>query len=129
MLTEETGSSSSEEKEAVAEGKKEKGQKTPTTVQKKEQKKKHEKKDDKEKGDTPILSAREKRLKSRMDKAEMVHISPSTSISTCNQSKKQNPCSKASQGGDTCVYRKAETGFYRKPENRKRVFYRKPENY
>ncbi|MCY6524897.1 hypothetical protein, partial [Actinobacillus pleuropneumoniae] len=60
MLIEETGSSSSEGQEAVAKGQREKGQKTPTTLQKKEQKKKHEEKDDKEKGGTPILSAREK---------------------------------------------------------------------
>ena len=122
MLTEESGSSSSEEKESVAGGKKETGQKTPTTVQKKEQRKKHEKNDAEEKDDTPILTAREKRLQGRTDKAEKVHIS------TRNQTKKQKSCSKANQGGDTYFYRKGETDFYRKPKiNRKRVFYRKPE--
>ena len=94
MLIEETGSSSSEEQEAVAEGKREKGQKTPTTVQKKEQKKKQEEKDDKEKGGTPILSAREKRLKSRMDKAEVVHVSPGTSSAPATKAKSKTHAAK-----------------------------------
>ena len=87
MLIEETGSSSSEEHEAVAEEQREEGQETPTTVQKKEKRKKHEEKEDKEKGGTPILSAREKRVKRRMDKAEVVHVSPSTSTAPATKEK------------------------------------------
>lgn len=94
MLTEESGSSSSEEKESVAAGKKETGQKTPTTVQKKEQRRKHEKKDDKEKGDTPILIAREKRLQGRTDKAEKVHISKSTSSAPATKPKRKTHAAK-----------------------------------
>ena len=80
MLVEDSGSSSSEDKEAVVEEKREAGQK-------KEQKRKHEEKEDEEKGGTPILSAREKRLKSRMDKAEVVHVSPSTSTVPATKAK------------------------------------------
>lgn len=94
MLTEDSGSSSSEEKETVAAGKKETGQKTPTTVQKKEQRRKHEKKDAEEKGDTPILSVREKRLQRRTDKAEKVHISTSTSSAPATKPKSKTHAEK-----------------------------------
>ena len=63
-------------------------------MQKKEQKKKHEEKDDKEKGGTPILSTREKRLKSRTDKAEVVHISPSTSSAPATKAKSKTYAAK-----------------------------------
>jgi len=79
MLTEEGGSSSSEEKEPVATKKKETGQKTTPTVQKREKRKKQIKKDAEEKVDTPILTAREKRLQGRAEQAERVHVSTSTS--------------------------------------------------
>ena len=79
MLLEETGSSSGEEEEPAAESKKGKSQKIPTPTQKKERKEKEEGKDDRAKEDTPILSAREKRLKSRAVKTEVFPVSPSTS--------------------------------------------------
>lgn len=79
MLTEELGSSSSEEKESVPAGKKEKGQRPMAKAPKTEPKEKQEKKGAKEKDDTPILTPREKRLQSRVDKTEPVHISKGTS--------------------------------------------------
>ena len=79
MLTEELGSSSSEEKESVPIERKEKGQSPMAKAPKKEKKEKQEKKGAKEKDDTPMLTAREKRLQSRVDKTEQVHISKGTS--------------------------------------------------
>jgi len=94
MLTEELGSSSSEEKESVPAGNKEKGQKTTTMEQKKEQKKKQEKKGTKEKDDTPMLTAREKRLQSKVDKAEQVHVSKGTSTTATTKSKSKTHSAK-----------------------------------
>ena len=78
MLLEEMGSSSGEEEEPVAKSKKGKSKKVPTPTKKKERKEKEEGKDDRAKEDTPILSAREQRLKSRAVKAEVAPASPST---------------------------------------------------
>lgn len=94
MLTDELSSSSSEEKESVPAGKKEKGQKTTTTDQKKKKEKKQEKKGAKEKDDTPMLMAREKRLQSRVDKAEQVHVSKGTSTAATTKSKSRTPSAK-----------------------------------
>jgi hypothetical protein len=87
MLLEETGSSSGEEEEPVAKSKKGKSKKVPTPSQKKERKEKEEGKDDRAKEDTPILSAREQRLKSRAVKTEVVPASPSTSSAPAGKAK------------------------------------------
>jgi len=89
MLTEERSSSSSEDKEPVAKKRKETGQKTTPSVQKKEKKQKQIKKDAEERIETPIYTARERRLQVRAEQAEKPHLSISTSsvLATKSQAK------------------------------------------
>jgi len=80
MMTEERSSSSSEDMEPVAKKRKETSQKTTPSVQKKEKKQKQIKKDAEERIETPIYTARERRLQVRAEQAEKPHVSTSTSL-------------------------------------------------
>ena len=94
MLMEEIGSSSSEEQEAVAEEKKETSPSAPTTMQEEQ----HEEKGAEEKADSPILSARELRSKSRRDKVGAGHVGPITSPALTSKQKEKTPAAKQAKG-------------------------------
>ena len=94
MLTEELASSSSEEKESVCTEKKGKGQEPTAKAPKKEQKGKQEKKAAKEKDDKSTLTPREKRLQSRVDRTEQVHVTVGTSKAASPKSKRKTPSAK-----------------------------------
>lgn len=94
MLTEELTSSSSEEKESVCTEKKGKGQEPMAKAPKKEQKGKQEKKVVEEKDDKSTLTPREKRLQSRVDRTEQVHVIGGTSKEASPKSKSKTPSAK-----------------------------------
>ena len=95
MLTEELTSSSSEEKEPIQTEKKGKGQETMAKAPKKEQKEKQEKHQVSEtEDDKPTLIPREKRLQSRVERTEQVHVSEGTSKAASAKSKDKAPSAK-----------------------------------
>jgi len=94
MLTEEAASSSSEEKESICTEKKGKGQESIAKAPKKEQKGKQEKKAAEEKDYKSTLTPREKRLQSRVNRTEQVHVSKGTSKAASTKSKSKTPSAK-----------------------------------
>ena len=95
MLAEELTSSSSEEKEPIQTEKKRKGQETMAKAPKKEHKGKQEKHQAaKTEDDKPTLTPREKRLQSRVERTEQVHVSEGTSKAASAKSKDKAPSAK-----------------------------------
>ena len=95
VLAEELTSTSSEEKGPIQTEKKEKGQETMAKAPKKEHKGKQEKNQAaKTEGDKPTLTPREKRLQSRVERTEKVHVSEDTSKATSAKSKEKAPSAK-----------------------------------
>ncbi len=89
-LLEEIGTSSGEEQETVTKEKKNARSSAPTTV-KKEQ---HKEKGAEEKVDSPILSVRELRSKSRRDKVGAGHVSPATPPAPASKPKEKTTTAK-----------------------------------
>ena len=95
ILAEELTSSSSEEKEPIQTEKKGKGQETMAKAPKKEQKGKQEKHQvAKTEDDKPTLTPREKRLQSRVERTEQVHVSEGTSKAASTKLKEKAPSAK-----------------------------------
>ena len=95
VLIAELTSSSSEGKGPIHAEKKGKGQETTAKAPKEEHKQKQEKNQAaKTEGDQPTLTPREKRLRSRVERTEKVHVSKGTPKVTSLQSKGEAPSAK-----------------------------------